>query len=77
MGKNTALKLTFDLSDHKPLVDALRGYALQNGKSQKEVVTQALEAYLAHHLENQTLWSAAEQTFAEWNNPEDEIYNDL
>ncbi len=77
MAKNTALKLTFDLSDQKPLVDALRLYAVQNGKSQKEVVVEALEAYMAHRMENQALWSAAERTFGEWDNPEDEVYNGL
>jgi hypothetical protein len=75
--KPKALKLTFDLSDKPELVELLKAYSLKQKQSQREVVIKALEAFFADRLENKMLLRAAEQTFAEWDNPEDEVYNDL
>ena len=72
-----ALKLTFDLSDKPELVELLKTYSVKARQSQKEVVVRALEAFFSDKLESRLLLKAAEQSFAEWNNPEDEIYNDL
>ena len=75
--KGKALKLTFDLSDQPELVELLRAYSLKERQSQKDVVIRALEAFFADKQESRILLRAAEQSFAEWENPEDEIYNDL
>lgn len=75
--KAKAIKLTFDLSDKPELVDLLKAYSLRQRQTQKDVVIQALEAYFADKLEGRMLLKAAEQSFAEWNSPEDEIYNDI
>jgi hypothetical protein len=72
-----ALKLTFDLTDQAELVALLKNYCVKSRQTQKEVVVRALEAFFADKLENRMLLMAAERSFAEWNNPEDEIYNDL
>lgn len=70
-------RITLDFSDHIKLVQTLRLHATSLGVTQKEVVVQALEAYLAQHVEGELLRHLANQTFAEWDNPEDEIYNAL
>jgi len=45
--------------------------------TQKQVVIHALEAYFAHQQENGALLDAANRTFAEWDNPEDAVYDKL
>lgn len=70
-------KVSFDFSDRPKLVELLRIYAAQTGRSQKDVVAEALEAYFAHHSESAFIAKLAESSFAEWDNPDDEIYNSL
>jgi hypothetical protein len=70
-------RVTLDFGDHLALVQALRLHATNVGVTQKEVVVQALEAYLAQHAEGELLRGLANQTFAEWDNPDDEVYNAL
>ncbi len=72
-----ALKLSFDLSDHAELVELLKLHSTQTKNTQKEILVRALESYFADKIDTKLLLRAAETSFAEWNNPEDEIYNDL
>lgn len=72
-----ASKISFDFSDRPELVATLRLAATRSGKSQKEILTQALEALFANDQENLMLSKAAEKTFKEWDNPEDKIYDDF
>ncbi len=70
-------KLSFDLSDRPKLVELLRGFASQTGRTQKDVVAEALEAYFSHHAESALILRLAASSFAEWDNAEDEVYNRL
>ena len=72
-----SFKVTFDFSDASELVELLKAYSLRHRQTQKEVVIRALEAFFADKQENRLLLRAAEKSFAEWDNPEDEVYNDL
>ncbi len=72
-----ALKLTFDLSDKPNLVELLKMHGAQAKKTQKEIVVKALEAYFADKIDSKLILKAAEKSFAEWDNPEDEIYNNI
>src|SRR5450432_1742524 len=45
-------KVSFDFGDRPKLVELLRVYAAQTGRSQKDVVAEALEAYFANHAES-------------------------
>lgn len=75
--KSKPLKLTFDLSAKPELVELLKTYSLKHRQSQRDVVVRALEAFFADKLENKMLLKAAEKSFEEWDNPEDEVYDDL
>ncbi len=70
-------KISLDFGDRPKLVRTLRMHASRAGLSQKEVVARALEAYFAHEAESAFLLDTATQAFAEWDNPEDEVYNRL
>lgn len=70
-------RINFDLSDRPALVQALRQHAAETGVSQKNVVVRALEAYFAQKQETRMLLRAAESSFMDWDNEEDEVYNDL
>ncbi|MBI3534686.1 MAG: hypothetical protein HY072_04285 [Deltaproteobacteria bacterium] len=72
-----AARVSVDFSDRPDVIELLRVQAAHTGKSQKSIILEALEAYFLHHLENKLLLKAAEKTFTEWNNPDDEIYNKL
>ena len=72
-----AAKLSMDFSDKPKLVEALRTFAAATGKSQKQVVTEALTEYFADRMESRQLWKAAETAFAEWDNAEDAAYDAL
>ena len=72
-----AAKVSFDFSDRPKVVELLRVYASQSGKSQKAILLEALEAYFSEKMETHLLLRAAERTFAEWDNPDDEVYNSL
>lgn len=70
-------KLSFDFSDEPELVDLLRFEAARSKDSQKAIVVKSLKAYFAEKLDTALVSRAAEKAFAEWNNPEDEIYDKL
>ena len=70
-------KFSFDFADAPEIVTALRSEAVRSGKSQKALVIEALEAYFSHRFENRFLLRAAEQTFQEWDNPDDAVYDKL
>lgn len=70
-------KVSFDFADRPKLVEMLRVFAAQAGRSQKDVVSEALEIYFANHAESDLILRLAASTFADWDNPEDEIYNTL
>lgn len=71
------LKLSFDLSDNPQVIELLRLRAAQKGISQKAILIEALQAYFAQDQENEFIKSAADKVFAEWNNPDDEVYDTL
>ena len=52
-------KVSFDFSDRPKVVELLRAYASQSGKSQKAILIEALEAYFSEKLETRMLWKAA------------------
>jgi hypothetical protein len=62
----------FDFSDRPKLVKHLRVYSAQSGRSQKDVMAEALEAYFAHHADGALIARLAESSFSEWDNDEDE-----
>lgn len=70
-------KLSFDLSDHPEVIEMLKIQAVTQGKSQKAILVQALEAYFSHQIESRFVLAAAEKVFSEWNTQEDEAYNAL
>ena len=72
-----AAKITIDFGDRPELVRLLRLHAAREGKSQKDIVASALEDHFAHLAENELVLKLAEPTFAEWDNREDDVYNDL
>ncbi|MBM3737736.1 MAG: hypothetical protein FJW39_18305 [Acidobacteria bacterium] len=45
--------------------------------TQKDIVVDAIEAYIAQKQESQALLDAANRSFAEWDNPEDAVYDHL
>jgi len=63
------VKMSFDFTDQP---DAAR-----KGRTQKAIVVDALKAYFADQLESTLLLRAAELTFAEWDNQEDQVYDTL
>lgn len=70
-------KVSFDFSDTPTIVELLRLRATQKGVSQKKILIEALQRYFAQEQEDEFLKSAADRNFAEWNNPDDEIYDTL
>ena len=70
-------KINFDLTDRRELVELLRRRAADAGTTQKEVLIKALDAYFANEQESMLLETAASRSFAEWNNPEDAIYDKI
>ena len=69
-------RITVDLQDTQ-LITLLRFSAVQEGKTLREIITEALKSYLHHKRENQALMKLAEKTFAEWDNPKDSKYDSL
>ena len=72
-----SVKLSFDFSDRPQLVEKLRLHAAREGTTQKAIVIDALAAYFAHKLESALLLKAAERTFQEWDNEDDQFYDSL
>lgn len=70
-------KVSFDFSDTPKILELLRLRSTQKGISQKALVTEALIRYFAQDQENEFLKTAADKAFAEWNNPDDEVYDTL
>jgi len=70
-------KLSLDLSDATQILALLRIRSAQVGKSQKAIIIEALERYFAQEQEDEFIKSAADKSFAEWNNPEDEVYDTI
>ena len=72
-----SLKLSFDFSDHAELVESLRLLAAQEKTSQKAIVIEALQAFFGDKLESDLILRAASQSFSEWENEEDRVYDTL
>ena len=72
-----AAKLSIDLSDRPQLAELLRTYAAQTGRTQKAVLVEALTGYFADRQETRLLLAAADRAFAEWDNPDDAVYDTL
>jgi hypothetical protein len=69
-------RITVDLRDPR-LVKLLRLEAAHEGKTIREVITNALEAYFSARREDQALMKLAERVFSEWDNPKDSAWNEL
>ena len=72
-----SLKVSFDLSDAPKLVELMRVCSAKKGITQKALLIEALQHYFGREQEDQFLKSVADKAFAEWNNPEDSIYDTL
>jgi hypothetical protein len=77
MDAGKRLKLTFDFGDQPDLVETLRRVALHGRTSQKSIVVEALSAYFANRQKHSALLDAANQTFADWDNEDDKVYDSL
>jgi len=55
------------------LLEALKILAAKQRTTQKAIVVDALTAYLSQKQENLALLMAADQSFADWDNEEDQI----
>ncbi len=69
-------RITVDLRSPQ-LVKLLRLEAAHEGKTIREIITTALEAYFSARREDQALMKLAEQVFSEWDNPKDSAYDKL
>jgi hypothetical protein len=72
-----ASKLCLDLSDAPKVVEHLRVLSAQRRTSQKAIVVEALQQYFDRDQENEFIRRAADRTFAEWDNPDDAVYDRL
>ncbi len=63
-----------DLADPR-LVKLLKVEANEGDTTVKEVLTRALEAYFADHLETRALATLGKSTFGEWDDPRDAEYD--
>ena len=70
-------QVTFDFRDQPQLLDMLRMVAAKRRTSQKAVLTEALTAYFSQRQEEMALLTAADRSFAEWDNEEDRVYDTL
>ena len=59
------------------MLDVLRIMAAREKTTQKAIVVDALTAYLSQKQENLALLLAADQTFSEWDNQDDQVYDTL
>lgn len=66
-----SFKVSIDFSDRPELVHVLRLLSTRTGRSQKDIVASALDAYFSREAENEL------PLFAEWNDPEDDVYDSL
>jgi len=70
-------RISLDFSDHPAIVETLRRVAVHEGKTQKEIVLRALEAYFSHQLEQTMMLEHGKHVFAEWDNEDDRVYDTL
>jgi hypothetical protein len=70
-------KVTFDFGDHPRLLDVLKMMAARQRTTQKAIVIDALTAYFSQKQENLALLLAADKTFAEWDNEDDQVHDTL
>lgn len=69
-------RLTIDFKDPVYLT-RLKFLAAQEHLSLREIIVKAVDACFSDYLENRALAKLAEQTFAEWDNPQDSEYDKL
>jgi hypothetical protein len=70
-------KLCLDFSDNPKVVEHLRILSARRRTTQKAIVEEALNQYFARDQENDFIRRAADLTFAEWDNPDDAVYDKL
>jgi hypothetical protein len=70
-------KLCLDFSDAPKVVEHLRILSARRRTTQKAIVAEALQQYFARDQENEFIRRAADRSFAEWDNPEDAVYDKL
>ena len=66
-----------DFRDRPELIEMLRTQAAWEGRTQKAIVVQALESYFAHRQESLFVPKIAEQSFQEWENEDNQVYDSL
>jgi hypothetical protein len=69
--------VTFDFRDQPRLLDVLKLMAAKQKTTQKAIVIDELTAYFSQKQENLALLLASDQTFADWDNKDDKIYDSL
>lgn len=69
-------RITVDLQAPQ-LLKLLRWEAAQRSTTIREIVVEALEGYFSSRAENQALLNFADSMFAEWENEDDAIYDQL
>jgi acetolactate synthase regulatory subunit len=69
--------VTFNFRDQPELLDKLRLLARKRKTSLKAILAEALTAYLSQRRGEMTLLVAAEESFAEWENQDDRVYDTL
>ena len=72
-----AMKLCLDLSDTPKVVQHLRVLSARRHQTQKAIVVEALQQYFERNQEDEFIRQAADRSFAEWDNPEDAVYDNL
>jgi len=72
-----SLKLSFDFSNVPEIIELLRLESAATKKSQKGIIIDALRAYFANKIEMTAIYALAEKTFADWDNKEDAIYDNI
>ena len=70
-------KLNFDFSDNPKLVELLRLAAAKRGVTQKAILVEALSNYFSDKQDEEFILAAASDSFREWSNSEDEVYDTL
>lgn len=76
MKSESSARISMDLGNPR-LLRLVKLTAQETGQSMKDIICDALEAYLAHRLETKALLKASEAVFEEWDNPQDAGYDKL
>jgi hypothetical protein len=70
-------QVTFDFGDHPRLLDVLKMMAERERTTQNAIVIDALTAYFSQKQDDLALLMAADKTFGERDNEDDQVYDAL